>query len=136
LLNLKLRPPKGANPLDFLGVLGPIGLTAYFVSETPCTLWSNHSWFHEQGLLDVGKIKAGETLVVSGSAGATGSVVCQIGKKKGARVIAIAGGSEKCKWLKESIGVDEALDYKSPSFYKGEVVWLFGSVMHPTEHPC
>jgi NADPH-dependent curcumin reductase CurA len=41
-----------------------------------------------------------------------------MGKKKGARVIAIAGGQEKCKWLKETLGVDEALDYKSPTFYK------------------
>jgi NADPH-dependent curcumin reductase CurA len=71
-----------------------------------------------QGLLRVGEIKAGETLVVSGAAGATGSIVCQIGKKKGARVIAIAGGADKCRWLKETVGVDAALDYKSASFYK------------------
>jgi NADPH-dependent curcumin reductase CurA len=53
---------------------------------------------------------------VSGAAGATGSLVCQIGKKKGAKVIAIAGGPEKCRWLKESLGVDVAVDYKSPTF--------------------
>jgi NADPH-dependent curcumin reductase CurA len=57
-------------------------------------------------------------LVVSGAAGATGSLVCQIGKKKGAKVIAIAGGEDKCRWLRESLGVDLALDYKSPTFYK------------------
>jgi NADPH-dependent curcumin reductase CurA len=67
--------------------------------------------------LDVGKIKAGETLVVSGAAGATGSLVCQIGKLKGAKVIAIASAS-KCAYLKDELGVDAALDYKSPSFAK------------------
>ena len=70
-----------------------------------------------QGLLDVGKIKAGETLVVSGAAGATGSVVCQIGKKQGAKVYAIAGSPEKCAWLEKEIGVEKALNYKSPTFY-------------------
>lgn len=70
-----------------------------------------------QGLLDVGKVKAGETLVVSGAAGATGSVVCQIGKKKGAKVFAIAGSKEKCDWLEKDVGVDKALNYKSPTFF-------------------
>lgn len=70
-----------------------------------------------QGLLDVGKVKAGETLVVSGAAGATGSLVCQIGKLKGARVIAIASGP-KCAYLRDELGVDAALDYKSPTFAK------------------
>lgn len=67
-------------------------------------------------MLEVGKIKAGETLVVSGAAGATGSIVCQIGKDKGAKVYAIAGSPEKCKWLEEDLGVDKALNYKSPTF--------------------
>lgn len=67
-------------------------------------------------MFDVGQIKAGETLVVSGAAGATGSLVCQLGKIKGAKVVGIAGGSEKCKYLKETLGVDVALDYKSPTF--------------------
>ena len=70
-----------------------------------------------QGLLDVGKVKAGETLVVSGAAGATGSIVCQIGKKKGAKVFAIAGSKEKCDWLEKDVGVDKALNYKSPTFH-------------------
>jgi NADPH-dependent curcumin reductase CurA len=70
-----------------------------------------------QGLLDVGKIKAGETLVVSGAAGATGSLVCQIGKLKGAKVIALASAS-KCAYLVDELGVDAALDYKSPTFAK------------------
>lgn len=70
-----------------------------------------------QGLLDVGKIKAGETLVVSGAAGATGSVVCQIGKKLGAKVYAIAGSQDKCEWLEKDLGVEKAFNYKSPTFH-------------------
>ncbi|KAI0950972.1 hypothetical protein AcW1_008134 [Taiwanofungus camphoratus] len=75
------------------------GLTAYF------------------GLLEVGKVQPGEKLVVSGAAGATGSVVCQIGKQKGAKVYAIAGSTEKCEWLEKDIGVDKALNYKSSTFH-------------------
>jgi NADPH-dependent curcumin reductase CurA len=56
--------------------------------------------------------------VVSGAAGATGSVVCQIGKIMGAKVIAIAGADDKCKWLEDEVGVDKALNYKSPNFKK------------------
>jgi len=94
----KIELPPGAETLDFLGPLGTTGLTAYF------------------GLLDVGQPKAGETLVVTGAAGATGSVVCQIGKLKGLKVIAIAGSDDKCSWLEDEIGVDKALNYKSPTF--------------------
>lgn len=57
-------------------------------------------------------------MVVSGAAGATGSVVCQLGKLVGAKVIAIAGADDKCKWLEEDLGVDKALNYKSPNFTK------------------
>jgi len=96
----KIQVPPKAKALDFLGPLGMTGLTAYF------------------GLLDVGQIKAGETLVVSGAAGATGSLVCQIGKIKGAKVVGIAGGADKCRYLKETLGVDVALDYKSPTFHE------------------
>ncbi|KAI0040260.1 alcohol dehydrogenase [Auriscalpium vulgare] len=96
----KLQVPPGAQALDFLGPLGMTGLTAYF------------------GLIDVGKIKAGETLVVSGAAGAVGSFACQIGKIKGAKVIAIAGTDEKCQWLEKDLGVDKAVNYKSPTFAK------------------
>jgi NADPH-dependent curcumin reductase CurA len=56
--------------------------------------------------------------VVSGAAGATGSVVCQMGKMIGAKVIAIAGADDKCKWLEEDLGVDKALNYKSATFTK------------------
>jgi NADPH-dependent curcumin reductase CurA len=64
----------------------------------------------------VAKIKAGETLVVSGAAGHVGSLVCQIGKIYGAKVIGIAGTDDKCKWLSDELKIDAALNYKSPSF--------------------
>ena len=78
----------------WLGALGMTGMTAYF------------------GLHDVGRIKAGETVLVSAAAGAVGSVVAQLAKAEGCRVIGIAGGPDKVAWLKE-IGLDEAIDYKS-----------------------
>jgi len=91
--------PPGAQLLDFLGPFGISGgLTAYI------------------GLVDVAKIKAGETLVVSGAAGHIGSLVCQIGKLYGAKVIGIAGTEDKCRWLRDDLKVDAALNYKSPSF--------------------
>lgn len=79
----------------FMSVLGGTGLTAYF------------------GLTDIGKPKPGETLVVSAAAGAVGSVVGQIGKLMGCRVIGIAGGPEKCRWLVDDLGFDGAVDYKT-----------------------
>ena len=89
------RLPSGA-PLELaMSVLGMTGMTAYF------------------GLLDVGRPVAGETVVVSGAAGATGSVVGQIAKIKGCRAIGVAGGAEKCRWLTEELGFDAAIDYKS-----------------------
>lgn len=90
--------PKGAVPTDVLSVLGMTGLTAYF------------------GILDVGQVKKGDFVVVSGAAGATGSVVGQIAKIKGARVLGLAGGDDKVKWLKEELGFDDALNYKDPDF--------------------
>jgi NADPH-dependent curcumin reductase CurA len=87
--------PEGVEPKAMLGVYGTTGLTAYF------------------GLTDVGQPVAGETVVVSGAAGATGSVVGQIAKILGCRVIGVAGGSEKCSWLVERAGFDAAIDYKS-----------------------
>jgi hypothetical protein len=86
--------PKGASPTLALGVLGTTGVTAYF------------------GLLDVGRPKAGETVVVSGAAGATGSVAAQIARIEGCRVIGIAGGPAKCAWLTGECGLDAAIDYK------------------------
>jgi NADPH-dependent curcumin reductase len=79
----------------YLGALGMPGMTAYF------------------GLLDIGKPKPGETVVVSGAAGAVGSVVGQIAKIKGCRVVGIAGGPDKCHYLTEKLGFDAFIDYKS-----------------------
>ena len=87
--------PPGIPLTPSLGVLGLNGLTAYF------------------GLLDLGKPVEGETVVVSGAAGATGSVAAQIAKLESCRVIGIAGGPEKCGWLVEEAGLDAAIDYKS-----------------------
>ena len=78
-----------------LGLFGVNGLTSYF------------------GMIEIGKIKAGETVVVSGAAGATGSVAGQIAKIKGCRVIGTAGGKDKCDWLVNEAHFDAAIDYKS-----------------------
>jgi len=67
------------------------------------------------GLLHVGLLKAGETVVISGAAGSVGTAAIQIAKLKGAKVIGIAGGIEKCRWV-ESLGADTCLDYKSKTF--------------------
>ena len=64
-------------------------------------------------MLEVGAPKEGETVVVSGAAGAVGSVVGQIAKLKGCRVMGIAGGPEKCKWIVDELGFDAAIDYKN-----------------------
>ena len=87
--------PAGTDPLLALSLLGTTGLTAYF------------------GTLSVGSVKAGETFVVSGAAGATGSVAGMIAKVKGCRVIGIAGGPDKCAWLTKEAGFDAAIDYKN-----------------------
>lgn len=90
------RPlPAGVTPSLALGVFGSTSLTAYF------------------GLLDVGQPRSGETVLVSGAAGATGSVVAQIARLKGCRVVGIAGGAEKCQWLLEACKLDAVIDYKS-----------------------
>jgi NADPH-dependent curcumin reductase len=87
--------PAGVPPTVALGLFGVTGMTAYF------------------GLLDVGRMKEGDVVVVSGAAGATGSTVGQIAKIKGAgKVIGIAGGPEKCRWIVEELGFDAAIDYK------------------------
>jgi NADPH-dependent curcumin reductase CurA len=95
MIGAQSKIPAGV-PLTWpLGVLGVTGLTAYF------------------GLLDLGRPKAGETVVVSGAAGATGSVAGQIAKLEGARVIGIAGGPAKCAWLTKEAHFDAAIDYKN-----------------------
>jgi NADPH-dependent curcumin reductase CurA len=83
-----------------LSVYGIAGLTAYF------------------GLLDVGRPRAGETVVVSAAAGSVGSIVGQIAKIKGCHVVGIAGGAEKCRWLKDHLGFDAAVDYKEGGVFK------------------
>jgi NADPH-dependent curcumin reductase CurA len=85
----------GFSPTTALGVLGVTGLTAYF------------------GLLDIGKPKEGETVVVSGAAGAVGMTVCQIAKIKGCRVVGTAGSDEKAGYLREEFSVDETINYKA-----------------------
>ena len=79
----------------FLGVLGITGLTAYF------------------GLLDLGEPKPGQTVLVSGAAGATGSVAAQIARIKGCRTVGIAGGADKCRWLRDTARLDATIDYKA-----------------------
>ncbi|SFV00397.1 hypothetical protein SAMN05216350_11218 [Polaromonas sp. YR568] len=91
---LKKLDPDAAPVSTALGVLGMPGRTAWF------------------GLMEAGKPRPGETLVVSGAAGAVGSLVAQFGKRAGCRVIGLAGGSEKCAYLKDRLGLDEAIDYK------------------------
>ncbi len=94
---------RGVSPVDtslapapvHLGALGMTGLTAYF------------------GLLDVGAAQAGETVVVSGAAGAVGSIAGQIARIKDCRAVGIAGGPEKCAWLVDELGFDGAIDYKA-----------------------
>ena len=85
----------------YLGALGMPGMTAYF------------------GLLDIGKPQPGDTVVVSGAAGAVGSVVGQIARIKGCRVIGIAGGADKCRYLVDELGFDAAIDYKSEDVKEG-----------------
>jgi NADPH-dependent curcumin reductase CurA len=93
---IPLRPlPTGVTPTMALGVFGSTSLTAYF------------------GLLDVGQPRSGETVLVSGAAGATGSVVAQIARLKGCRVVGIAGGAEKCQWLLDACKLDAVIDYKN-----------------------
>jgi len=87
--------PQGI-PLPLaLNVLGITGLTAYF------------------GMLDIGAPGEGDTVLVSGAAGATGSVAGQLARIQGARVIGIAGGAKKCSWLVDELGFDGAIDYKA-----------------------
>jgi hypothetical protein len=94
------KMPKVEPMTHLLSVYGIAGLTAYF------------------GLLDVGKPKAGETVVVSAAAGSVGSIVGQIAGIKGCRVVGIAGGKDKCHWLTSELGFDAAVDYKDGAVFK------------------
>jgi len=92
---IKVPVVEGLPLTTFLSVLGFTGPTAYF------------------GLLDIGKPKAGETVVVSAAAGAVGSIACQIAKIKGCNVVGIVGNDEKCHWLKADLGIDTAINYRT-----------------------
>ncbi|GLS24856.1 NADP-dependent oxidoreductase [Marinibactrum halimedae] len=89
------RLPAGTPLTMPLSIFGITGITAYF------------------GMKEIGQVKEGDVVVVSGAAGATGSVAAQIARLKGATVIGIAGGEEKCQWLKESAKLHHTIDYKS-----------------------
>ena len=91
---------KAAPLTVYLSALGMVGMTAYF------------------GLLDVGQLKDGETVVVSAAAGAVGSLVGQIARIKGCRVVGIAGGPEKCRMIVDELGFDAAIDYKNEDVAK------------------
>jgi len=96
-----MKVEEGRAPLSYhLGCLGMPGRTAYF------------------GLKEIGQPKAGETLVVSAASGAVGSVVGQLAKSWGARVVGIAGGSQKCAYVKDELGFDAAVDYKAGNLHR------------------
>lgn len=94
------KMPKIEPMTHLLSIYGIAGLTAYF------------------GLLDVGKPRVGETVVVSAAAGSVGSIVGQIARIKGCRVVGIAGGNDKCRWLTSELGFDAAIDYKDGGLFK------------------
>ena len=96
----RIHPSMAPLP-KFLNALGMPGMTAYF------------------GLLDVGQPKAGETVVISGAAGAVGQTVGQVAKQKGCRVVGIAGGKEKCDFVVNELGFDACIDYKNTSVKDG-----------------
>jgi len=95
-----VKHDKKHKPEHYLSVLGIIGLTAYF------------------GLLDVGKPRPGETVLVSGAAGAVGSIAGQIAKLMGCRVVGTTRGADKCKWIVDELGFDAAVDYQNDNLDK------------------
>ena len=104
--NLRKIDIQTIPPGYYLGVLGMPGFTAYF------------------GMMEIGKPKKGETVVVSGAAGAVGIVAGQIAKLQGARVIGIAGSDDKCRLLKEQYGYDETINYKTSKSIRKELASL------------
>ncbi len=118
--------PNRAPLPAYIGTLGLPGMTAYF------------------GILQEGEIKAGDTVLVSGAAGAVGSIVGQIAKIKGCTVIGIAGGKEKCDYVVNELGFDGAIDYKSENVMarikqhcpKGIDVYFDNVGRHPRRCSC
>jgi NADPH-dependent curcumin reductase CurA len=95
-----VKVPRGGAPLStYLGVLGMPGTTAY------------------SGMTDIGKPKAGETVVISAASGAVGSVAGQLAKRAGARVVGIAGGAEKCLFVQDFLGFDDCVDHQSTDLH-------------------
>jgi NADPH-dependent curcumin reductase CurA len=95
---LRKLDPKLAPVSTALGVLGMPGMTAY------------------AGLLEIGQPKPGETVVVAAASGAVGAMVGQIARIKGARAVGIAGGPDKCRYVKEELGFDDCVDHRAPDF--------------------
>jgi NADPH-dependent curcumin reductase CurA len=96
------KVPRGGPPLStYLGVLGMPGVTAY------------------SGMIDIAKPKAGETVVVSAASGAVGSVAGQLAKRAGARVVGVAGGSEKCLFVQDFLGFDDCVDHRNLDLQSG-----------------
>lgn len=96
--DLRRLDPSIAHPTTALGVLGMPGFTAY------------------AGLLNIGKPKPGDTVVVAAASGAVGSVVGQIARLQGARAVGIAGGADKCAFVKDELGFDAVIDHRAPDF--------------------
>ncbi|MEO0579190.1 MAG: NADP-dependent oxidoreductase, partial [Pseudomonadota bacterium] len=113
-------------------VAGLIGWTEYAVSrgdglnvlppdvpaDVVLCVMALPGWTAYQGLINIGKPKAGETLFVSGAAGSVGSIVGQIGKAEGLTVVGTAGSDDKCRWLEDELGFDKAINYKSDNLFE------------------
>ncbi|KAJ7637749.1 alcohol dehydrogenase [Mycena polygramma] len=99
--------PQSIHPVGQL-VTGAFGWTEFAVMKDK----------YVDKVTDVCDLKPGDKMVVSGAAGSVGSIACQLGKRAGATVYAIAGGQDKCEWLEKELGVDKAFNYKSPTFRK------------------
>lgn len=107
--------PNGQDPLRPIYILPDLGYLPVSVGLGYLGRPGNSAYF---GLLELCAPKAGETVVVTGAAGAVGSLVGQIGKLKGCRVVGFAGSDEKCQWLEKELGFDKAINYKKGDIKK------------------